>query len=99
MSKAKALKKRLTALEAKVLKCDDPADREKLKQNADRLRKDLEFAGYLSPTTKQTKTAKKKHRNTKKTVQNVDPLIRAQNGPGFAGGVVKIVQGGSVRGK
>lgn len=99
MSKAKPLKKRLAALEAEAAECEDPTEREKLKQKADRLRKDLELAGYLSPTTKQPKTAKKKHRNKKKTVQNVDPLVRAQNRPGFAGGVVKIFQGGSARGK
>lgn len=99
MSKAKPLKKRLAALEEAFAQCEVPTEREQLKQKAIRLRKDLEQAGYLTPKTKQPKPAKKKQRNTDKTPQNVDPLVRAKNRPGFSGGVVKIVQGGSARGK
>lgn len=99
MSNAKPLKRRLAALEAEAAKCADLSERERLKQKADRLRKDLEQAGYLSQTNKRPKRSKSKQPNRKKTQKNVDPLVRAKNSPGFAGVRIRFVQGGSARGK
>lgn len=99
MSKANPLKKRLKELEAEVASCEDPTEREHLKQRAVRLRNDLEQAGYLSPLAKPSKTSKNRRPNQSKTPQNVDPLVRAKNRPGFAGGKIRFVQGGSARGK
>ncbi|WP_417271113.1 hypothetical protein [Celeribacter sp.] len=94
MSKAKPLKKRLAALEAKVAQCEAPTKRKELKEAAVRLRRVLEQAGYFPSTTKQPKPQKNKKRKSNKPHQKVDPLIKAKSRPDFASGVIKIVQGG-----
>lgn len=93
MSKAKPLKEMLASLEAALVECTDPIERDRLEAKAARLRKDLEQAGYSTPTTKQVKPSKNKRGLQKKKPQQVDSLVRASNCPGFAGVPISFVQG------
>lgn len=96
MSKAKPLKKHLAALEAHLAQCENATEREILKQKAARLRKDLEQAGYLSPTNKQPKSKRRKRQNKKTSSGSADPLVRAKSKAGFFGTKIRFVRGGSM---
>ncbi|WP_135507494.1 hypothetical protein [Roseovarius aestuariivivens] len=96
MSKAKPLKKHLAALEAKLAQCEDATESENLKKRVACLRRDLEQAGYLSPTIKQPKSRRRKRRNKKASAGSADPLVRAKSKAGFFGTKIRFVRGGSM---
>jgi len=96
-SQAKALKRYLSELEAEVIACSDPVEQKNLAERAEKLRSDLEDAGYIQRRTPLPRSPKKTN-VTKPRSQHVDPLVRAGDMVGKST-YITFVQGGAARGK